>query len=157
MSEIITISKNANLKALALTFYGAFLVLLLLALFIPFFRHILTFTSVITAGFAISACIFAYKDKEAGIKKTRPANFYVPPKWFKPTFYLSMILGTAGLRLGFYIVPILWIITWIFMSSMATHVRACYEMKDKNDTWAPKDGLDPCHPDYGKEAISVKS
>jgi len=153
----IQISKDANAKMIALVFYGTFTLLALLALPFPFFRHVFTFASLVGTGFAIFISYSAYEDKKNKAKKNRPTNVFNPPAWFKPVFYISMIGISAGLRLGFYIVPIAWIITWAAMESMKMHMDACYNMKDDNDTWAPKEGLDPCHPDYGKETTSVKN
>ena len=123
----ITITPKANTKAATLTFYGIPIVLLLLALPFPFFRHIFTFGSFVVAVLTGFGCYAAYEDRQHGVKRNRPDEGFNLPKWVKHAFFLFIIAGSAGLRLGWYLVPILWLISWMCMVSLQSHIQATYK------------------------------
>jgi hypothetical protein len=122
----LTITPKANTKAATLIFYGVPIALLLLALPFPFFRHIFTFASFIIAPITVLGCYAAYEDKEHGVKRDRPPKGFSLPSWCKHAFFLFIIAGSAGLRLGWYIVPVIWVINWVCLVSLQSHMEATY-------------------------------
>lgn len=122
----LTIAPKASTKIAALISYGIPTVLLCLALPFPFFRHIFTFGSFIITAVAIFGCYAAYEDKEHGVKRDRPVKGFSLPGWCKHAFFLFIIAASAGLRLGWYLVPIFWLINWICLTSLQSHIRATY-------------------------------
>ena len=119
-------------------FYGLPLAVTVLALFIPFFRHILTFSSVALAILLCVACGAAYDDRKHRVKRGKQPVFKKPlPKWSMTAFFLFMILVTAGLRLGFYIVPAAWLVSWIVTYSGIQHVKATYDPEEKSTNLPP--------------------
>lgn len=137
----IKASKNANPKALAAMCFGIPILTMILALPFPFFRHIFTFSTVIVTIILCIAVGMAYEDKKNGVVRSRPTkNKFVLPKWFKPAFFLFMIAGSAGLRLGWYIVSICWLINWGCFVAFQKHMEATYKESVKKD---PNDRLDP--------------
>ena len=130
----ITIAEHANPKALSVLFFGLPIACIILSIPFPFFRHIFTFGSFIVTLICCFAVYAAYEDKNNGVKRSRPIKEgFTFPKWFKPTFFLVLILGSAGLRLGFYIVPVLWLINWICLVSFQSHLEATYPPKEEKD------------------------
>jgi hypothetical protein len=126
----ITITPKANTMAASLTFYLVPVALLLLALPFPFFRHVFTFGSFVITIIAALGCYAAYEDKEHGVKRDRPAKGFTLPSWSKHAFFLFVIAVSAGLRLGWYIVPVLWLINWICLVSLQSHIRATYREEE---------------------------
>ncbi len=130
----ITIGKNANPKAISVVFYGTTLLVLILALPFPFFRHVFTFGSIIMTGLCFAGAVMAHLDKENGVVRLRPKKKgFVFPKWFKPAFFLSVIGISAGLRLGWYLIPLCWVINWACIYSSGKHIDATYKEKDPID------------------------
>ncbi len=130
----ITIGENVNSKALAIIGYGIPIALLILALPFPFFRHVFTFGSIIITVICCFAVYVAYEDKKNGVIRTRPTKKgVVLPKWLKTTFFLTMICLSAGLRLGFYIVPVCWLINWLALVSFQAHIEDTYKDEPKED------------------------
>jgi hypothetical protein len=123
----LTIKSSADTKSFALIFYGVPIILLCLALPFPFFRHIFTFGSFVVTILAILGCISAYEDKMHGVKRDKPINRgFTLPSWFKHVFFAFMIALSAGLRLGWYTVPVLWVINWACLVSLQSHIKATY-------------------------------
>jgi len=140
----IIINKSANHVALVAIFYGIFLAITLLCFVNPFFQHLLIFLSVMTTIASVGGCIGAYNDKKNGVKRSRPTQKRFFPKWSLHAFFGFMIMITAGLKLGYYIVPLCWVISWVALYSGIQHIKATYEDE--------KEVLDPCDPrsNYGK-------
>jgi hypothetical protein len=128
----IIIKSNAKPTHLAHLFFGGFIVLALLAIPIPFFRYTLTFSSLFLAIACSMGAYTAWNDKTGGVKRIKPDNWgnSVIPRWFKTGFFIFMIIVTAGLRLGFYLVPIAWIINWVMLYSILNHIKATFVPKD---------------------------
>jgi len=126
----ITMSSKADPKALALFVFGVPILVLLLAFPFPFFRHVFTFGSVIITILGVFAVIMAYKDKRNGVVRPARPNFQLP-KWFLPTFFLTMVIASAGMRLGWYIVPLCWLINWGTFISTMRRIRATYKKEPK--------------------------
>jgi len=129
----ISIAPKANTKVGSLTFFTVPIVLLLLAIPFPFFRHIFTFASFIVTIIAALSCYAAYEDMRNGVKRNRPAKGFTMPKWFKHAFFIFIIAVSAGLRLGWYLVSILWVINWVCLVSAHSHVKATYLPKEDNN------------------------
>ena len=128
----ITVSETANPKLGAVFFFGIPVLVLLLSLRFPFFQHIFTFGTFLLTVLLALGCGAAYEDKKNNVKRPRPApgRRFEPPKWFKPTFFIVMIALSAGLRLGWYLVPLCWLANWIMIESIAQHIRAGYPKED---------------------------
>jgi len=132
----ITINPDAKPNHFGHVFFGGFLLMAALALPIPFFRHTLTFSSVVVAGFAAVGCKLAYDDLKKGAVRIKPPTWgeSTIPKWWKHWgFWLIMIGVTAGLRLGFYIVPVAWIVSWVAIHSMIKHIEATFKKEEVTD------------------------
>lgn len=126
----IGVAENANPKAFSIVFFGAPTLILLLALMFPFFRHIFTFGTVALTAICIAAVMMAYMDKENGVIRQRPdRKGFAFPKWFRPAFFLLMIFGSAGLRLGWYFIPLCWVLNWVCLTSFRIYLEATYEKK----------------------------
>jgi hypothetical protein len=126
----IDIKETSNPKAFQTILFGFPLLCLVLGMPIPFFRFVLTFSTFIYGGIAILAAWMAYKDKENGVERPRPIRKgFDFPKWFKTAFFVAMIIGTAGFRLGWYLAPVMWIITWICANSVIIHLEATFPPK----------------------------
>jgi len=131
----LTISETANPKLGAWFFFGIPVLVLILSLRFPFFQHVFTFGTFLLTVLMAMGCSAAYDDKKKNVERVRPKpeNRFNPPKWFKPTFFIAMIALSAGLRLGWYLVPLCWIVIWICIESIASHVRAGYPKEDKDE------------------------
>lgn len=131
----IIIRKNAQPKAFAITLYGVPFACIILALPFPFFRFVFTFGTFIATLISVAAVVMAYEDKNNGVVRERLIKrSFDLPKWFNPAFFLTLIVVSAGLRLGWYLVPICWLLNWACLFSMLAHIEATYEdNKDGQD------------------------
>jgi len=139
----ITMTENSKSGNLAVVFFGTSLTLAALAIPFPFFRGVFAFASIILAVFMAIGAVCAGKDFENGVKRVRPKKWGSSniPKWFKIGFFLAMIGISAGLKLGFYLVPIAWLISWIAIYGMVKNIEKTFPPKiDKSQTIPLKEG-----------------
>jgi hypothetical protein len=132
----ITINPNAKPNHVAKVFFGVSIGLALLAVPVPFFRHVLTFSSIILAIICVLGAMAAKEDLDKGPKRVRPATWGTAniPIWFKIGFFLFMIAITAGLRLGFYVVPVAWVLIWAAIYSILNYIEKSF-IEDKKVEW----------------------
>jgi hypothetical protein len=78
----------------------------------------------------------AKEDLDKGPKRVRPATWGTAniPIWFKIGFFLFMIAITAGLRLGFYVVPVAWVLIWAAIYSILNYIEKSF-IEDKKVEW----------------------
>jgi len=130
-TPIVTINEDSNPVIVVSLFYGVFLIIALFSFVNPFFRHLLIFLSVLATITSVMGCFCSYDDKKNGIKRSRPKRRGVFPKWTFHVFFAIMIAVTAGLELGYYIIPVCWVISWVMLHSGIQHIKATYEDKEK--------------------------
>jgi hypothetical protein len=123
----IKMDEKVNVKRATLTWFGIPTIVAVLALGIPFFRHILTFGSFILAAIVAFGCYVAYEDKNNGVERKRPISDWEKPAWLNTAFFLFMIAITAGLRCGWYFGALAWLIHWVAFVSLQAHIRATYK------------------------------
>ncbi len=126
---MVTIEESTHPKLLWITYLGLSTVVLLLALFMPFFRSIFIFGTLIITAISILSVSAAYKDRKAGVKRIGPRRSFTTSKWkwAKNAFFLTMICLSAGMQMGWYIIPLCWILNWICLESFIIHMRATYK------------------------------
>jgi hypothetical protein len=67
--------------------------------------------------FVLSALALVEDDKN-GIKRDRPKKKdFKFPTWFRIMFFIVIILVSAGLRYGYYVTPLAWIVIWICLEN----------------------------------------
>ena len=134
-SSKITINPDAKANYVAHLFIGISLALGILSIPFPFFRGILVFGSLIMAVILSLGCMAAYDDMKAGVRRIKPASWGKSsiPKWFKIVFFLFMIGVTAGLRMGFFLTPVCWVVIWVMITSMLSHIEATF-VKEETTT-----------------------
>lgn len=129
-SPKVTINEDANVQLLGVLYFGVPIVLALLALPIPFFRYVITFGTVILTilmGLALAGLIEDYNN---GVKFPRYKRKRKPwPKWVPHVCFAFMVLVSAGLRLGWYLVPVCWVAIWVLFYAFMNHL---------NDMWIDK-------------------
>lgn len=102
---------------------GAIIVLALLSIPVPFFRHVIFFGSSILAVLCVIGMVSASQNKEKFIKKIQAEPSAGLPKWAQPVFFLTMIGITAGLRIGWYITPMCWAVVWFTTFSIQQDIK----------------------------------
>lgn len=135
---IITLSESSNPKLLALVTFGPPIAILALAIFFPFFFHLFNFASLALMVFLIIVAIAfnVAREKEDGVKvkENNIVGITTPvlPKWFRATFFITMIAVSAGLQMWFYLVPVFWIVSWICLESIRVNVKEiCADAENK--------------------------
>lgn len=122
----INLENRVNSKWITILFFAVPLIMVFLALGMPFFRHIVTFGTFIFTAFFFLGAMAAKDDRDAGVKRKRPEVTFKVPEWMPHVFFVIMILISAGLRLGWYLVPVCWLASWVFFYSLRAHIRATY-------------------------------
>jgi len=99
----------------------------ILAIFFPFFRYLLNFGTVVITILLFFGMMAAKDDLEAGVERPRPKRRINIPDWVPNIFFAFMVIMTAGLRLGWYLIPVCWVACWIFYYNFRNFVRKTYK------------------------------
>jgi len=129
-TPIVIINKDANPALFMGIVYGAFLILALFCFVNPFFKQLFIFSSFAAAVISVVACTSAYKDRENGVKRSKPKQKRFFPKWTLHVFFGIMIVISAGLELAYYLVAVAWVISWASMWSGIQHIKATWKEKE---------------------------
>lgn len=113
-----TIGESFDPKLVGILFYGIPILLLLLSIPFAFFRHLFNFSSMALAVLFVLSALALVEDDKNGIKRDRPKKKdFKFPTWFRIMFFIVIILVSAGLRYGYYVTPLAWIVIWICLEN----------------------------------------
>lgn len=129
----VIVKEDANITVILSIFFGGFLSLAVLSLVYPFFINIFMFSTVIITFFICATCVSAYNDKERGVRRVKPKQKTFFPKGTLHVFFIIMIVISAGMKLGYFIIAGCWLLSWIASYSLRIHLRATYIKETDNE------------------------
>lgn len=111
--QILIIEENARLNALSLAVMCPPTLFLMLSSFYPIFKNTFNFISVLYALCYVLLTFVVRSDYRNGVKWTKVDKPAIKPVHvLMLLFFPAMILTTATLNTGYYIIPSCWVISW---------------------------------------------